>query len=307
MNVRKKKLCAGMVLLSSAFAGIVPMSAYALNGLSAPLNKPVEVESDWENWKKSYGGDYSDLIGVYYAEGTGLEIELTCQILRGTGGFTVDENGDVYVLMRLKNYNDGKELLSYTDLHKISDSQYATANGGVTLTVENDETIWADFSEEQIKEWMNSGSLLYLSVTSAEFTDAEVLEKNAVEDNWSGTYLDDSNEVSSNTTILYSLEQIYGTNDYLCFMNILQYGEETGTNSIFYTEKGTKLVHEYEAGDIYSEPVYACYEKNNHGSLGTYYSVIPESQMNNAPEPDIFYTQLSPRPQWEDDTDGYIY
>lgn len=307
---KAKRLFLGAICSTLITLSTVPV--YALKDISKPAQTPVELEKigveSWESWKEGNGGEYSDWIGVYYAEGTGLELQITCQRLRGSGGFTVDENGNPYILMQLNDYGSGQTLI-YGDINEIEENQYSTLDSNITLTKTGKGKIQVEFSQDQINSWNADNMYLYMDLTSAEFTDVEMLEKDPAENNWEGTYLDDSNEVSSDTSTLYAFKQLYGTSDYFCYMTFLQYGDETGSGYYFYTEKGDKLVHAQMPGVVSSEVTYECFEKDDSGALCRPISTIPESQIDqplNMNDLEGRYEQLSNHPQWEDDVDGYF-
>ena len=304
--IKMAAVCLIVMLIATA-------PAYALKDLSKPLIRPIDLEyiglNSWSEWREYTGGEYNDWVGLYYAQGTGLELKISCQRLRGTDGFTTDENGNPYILAELNDYGSGKTLFS-GDIYQIDDDHYCTKDSGITLTRTAKDQITLDFSADQIAEWNADYVYLYMSLTSAEFTDVETLEAHPAEARWAGTFLDDSNEVSSSTSVLYAFKQLYGTTDYFCYITTLQYGDETGSMFYFYTEKGDKLVHAYEPGVVSSQVTYGCFAWADEDSICRPVSVIAEDRIE---EPldmgslEGIYKKIANYPQWEDDYDGYMY
>ena len=308
-----RKCFARMIIVCLMLSMLLSASAYALNDLSKPPIRPVDLEyiglSSWAEWREYSGGKYSDWIGLYYAQGTGLEIAITCQRLRGSGGFTADENGNPYIFLQLNDYGSGQTLFN-GEIYAIDDDHYCTNDSGITLTRTADDQITLDFSADQIEEWKAEYVYLYMDLTSAEFTDVETLMAHPEEARWAGTYLDDTNLVSSDTQVLYALKQLYGTTDYFCYITTLQYGDEVGSMCYFYTEKGDKLVHAYAPGIVSSQITYGCFARADGDSICRPVSVVPADQIDAPLDMESLegiYTKIADHPQWEDDYDGYLY
>lgn len=315
---RKPILTACAILLCALLVPAASAPAHALSWLSKPICRPVELEDDesWSDWKEANGGEYSDSdwIGVYYAEGTGLEIKIMPQYLRGTGGYLLDENGNVVITMILTDYGntESPEILN-EQLQATAENQYATYDSGVTLTRTTADTLQVDFAQSQIDAWTERYITLYMGITSAVFTDVETLENNAVEARWEGTWVDESQmDLSSNDReTYYAFKQLYGTSDYFCYMTFTEYGEETASRYFFLTEKGDKLVHGYAgaAGAGSGETTYVCYGMTEDKGLLQSDYVITESTLDEPLEQENCagpYRYIANHPQWEDDSDGYF-
>lgn len=87
MSISKKSisliiaLCALCVFVYADFSST---KAYAERPyFDYPIVQPTELDSDedWKTWKEDNGSQYSDLVGVYYAEGLGLEVKILPRIL----------------------------------------------------------------------------------------------------------------------------------------------------------------------------------------------------------------------------------
>lgn len=310
----KPRLLAGIGILCSLHILFTAVPACAFQELSSPSLLPVDLEAEkldsWQEWREMNGGSYSDWIGIYYAEGTGLELQITCQYLRGADCFPLDENGKPFITVTLNNYDLGQTILSER-IYESGTDEYITSDAGITLTRSETQQIQVSFSSDQIISWNCSGIYLYKGLTSAKFTDVELLEETPVKDNWTGTYLDDTTEASCGTSALYSFKQLYGTNDYVCYSNLMTHGDETGSFYHIYTERSNKLVHACPSGPSSSETAYICYEKTDNSALCRPVSAILESQLD-APfdscELAGIYQQISKHPLWEDeDCDGYFW
>lgn len=315
------------------FVDFASTKTYAMTGFSYPTVVPTEPETDWKTWKKDNGSEYSDLVGVYYAEGLGLEIKITPRILKGNyseqtkTGYLLDDDGNVCFGIDLLNYNSGEYLVYKSDniLKKESKNKYvADVNGcKITLTTtkktKNGYKLNVEFSDEIIQKWNeNNLTALYKSVSSAEFKDVAILEKKPADDNFGGSYSTEY-DVYSDEERVYSIKQLYGTNDYYYVMYTLKYGEETSRYDSLYTAKDDLLVHEYSWDVPQGENKYAVHTIVNHGvrrgftdesgKLGGFYSTVGESRLSemNLDSPDFYAYEVADKTIWELSGDGIIY
>ena len=343
MSISKKSI--GLIITLCAlcvfvFADFSSTKAYATRPyFDYPIVQPTELDSneDWKTWKENNGSEYSDLVGVYYAEGLGLEVKILPRILKGSymekkaTGYLLDDDGNVCFGIQVSNYNSGKVLVSSQDniLKKESKKKYSAelTSGKITLEItkktKNGYKLNVSFSDDLLEKWESEAwesgyNSLYKEISSAEFVDVAIIEKKAVDDKFTGSYLCDD---GMDTTYVYSFKQLYGTNDYYMALNTFRYNdyENVSCYYAFYTAKKDLLLHCYGSSVVTGETSYSVFTITNYGScttnvdeagkLGGFYSEIAESGLKSvsADSADYYAYQLSKNPVWEDTGDGYDY
>lgn len=182
-------------------------------------------------------------IGVYYAPGVGLEMNiwdlnegegvLHCSIINYANPYenAWDRINDTITLVgdemrhddvfALRNFNDGRFTL------EISDEYVA---------------------------WLESrGTPFYGNPTSIEFIDVTQLMADPAEDRYGGAYFYDvmeeigGAEVYTGDTIYLSVVQLYGTRDYFTVRQCVSQGVEQTeyASTLFYSEADGMLIHDY--------------------------------------------------------------
>lgn len=306
--MKKRYKLFGLVLSCMLIFQMTTIPVYALNWLSSPSHPPIDLdEVSMDEWKAQHGGENSDWVGVYYAEGMGLELTIFSNVyVKERGDIAVDENGNPAVYMSVHDYNYDKEIFCSEMICENGENQLVNTITGSILTRTADDTIQVDFSEEAMQRLEKDCIQLYMNQTSVEFTAVEKLNAEPAEDHWSGTYIDDSQDTSQTILIFYSLKQLYGTSDYLHYMNWTQNRKEEGTRANFYTAKGNLLVHAYPPGPIQNEVTFHCLGQNESGDLCTWDYVMKENNLENLPEASFVYQRVADIPTWESDADGYV-
>lgn len=287
----KRILCALFcaVLLGTALTAPVQ----AVDWLKYPFYLPMDTEAvTKEEWKETYGAEGMDLCGVYYAEGYGLE--LTIYVTASTS------TGELYLNADFFDYTSGQ---LQTNTVELSDDGAAAreAQGNLTITRESDTSLRVDFAESFLQEQADRGIFTYKNPVSVTFTDVWEMKAGAADDPWTGTYR--YRILDQDRDYYLSVERLYGTHDYMTFLQSTLYGTDEGYgNYSFYTESedGNMLLHEYAGGVVTMETTYGAWARDETGALRTFYSPLMKEELAGSPEySDEVYNRFAWTPIWE--------
>lgn len=276
-NVLQKKIFPVILLNLILAVYVLPVSAS--NHSHLPY-RVLEISSD--EWKRDCGAEYSDLVGIYYAEGIGLE--LAVRVYNRDDTITIW--GEIY------NYSQGDYLIC-TELQENGKDTLEDEEYGFTIKRENSEELKVDFSEECIQKLSEEYKLIYKGKTSVIFTDVRKLVKEPVDDYWGGRYYFRGTwDTDFLETGIY-IAQLYGTHDFAVYTNYYdRFGKERGSEFIsFYTEQGEILIYELPKGDAVSEEtLYDVLSQDMEGDLHSYDYPLSEEELNDLPkESQIYY------------------
>lgn len=184
-------------------------------------------------------------IGVYYAPGVGLEMNI----------WDLQE-GEGVLHFSIVNYANPNETVRnrINDALIPTDGGMQSPMGGVTLHDFRDGTFTMDVTDEWA-QWLDSRDTpIFGDPRTIVFTGVTKLMEDPVEDRYGGAYfydvMEDYNgvQVYSGDTFYLSFVQLYGTSDYFLVKQREVDGSALGNASIqtvFLVESGDELIHNY--------------------------------------------------------------
>jgi len=228
---------------------------------------PSNVILPWKEEELQDPSRFHDWSGIYYAPGTGIQVGLTYEYVKG---------GE-FLMVSVTDFASFEKFYYMASAGTSSDTYVESLDGGVQISKISDDEIQVDFTDIWAETQQHN---FYVEGNSFVMTDVRTLLANAGEDKWRGSY--EYWDEYSDTYNYVSVVPLYGSGDYQMVYQYEQYSTPLDNNSGFFmTEMDGMLVHAYPPGDIFPYVTYGVVKLEENNDLQAYDDAYAIEDLNN--------------------------